>query len=35
MGRFPTPIHMRTVNAPKVRFSVTLGEEPKVEVALL
>ena len=29
-----SPYTIRTDNAPKVRFSATLGEEPEVEVGL-
>jgi hypothetical protein len=29
------PYTVRTDDAPKVRFSATLGEEPEVEVALV
>jgi hypothetical protein len=31
----PHPCSERTDNAPKVRFSTTLGEEPEVKVALV
>ncbi len=31
----PSSLTARTDNAPKVRFSATLGEEPEVELALV
>ena len=31
----PPPFTVQTHNAPRVRFSATVGEEPEVEVALV
>ena len=35
VGSAHLPYTVRTDNAPKVRFSATLGEEPEVEVVLV
>jgi hypothetical protein len=33
VGRTHFPLHCTNVNAPMVRFSATLGGEPKIELA--